>query len=74
MAAGARYRKARFTLAAVVTAGVIGGTAYFAGAAQPQAAGTGDSEASVANVAGASRAPARQPVANSAPAKRSKGS
>lgn len=73
MAAGARYRKARFALAALAAGGVIGGTAYFAGAAQPQAADSGNSDtAAVTNVAGV--APARQPVANPAPAKRSRGS
>lgn len=73
MAAGARYRKARFALAAVVAAGVIGGTAYFAGAAQPPSADAGNSDtAAVTNVAGA--APARPRAVVPAPAKRSKGS
>ena len=76
MAAGVRYRKARLGLAAVVTAGVIGGTAYFAGATQPQAADASTNDAAVANVAGVvpAPAPARQPVTKTAPAKRSRGS
>ncbi len=75
MAAAVRYQKARFAVAAVVAAGVIGGTAYFAGVSPAEGSSAGSAAAAVVNaVTGPAPSTIRQSPALPAPAKRSRGS
>lgn len=64
----ARYQRARLAIAGALAAGVISGTAYFAGTVPKTSAGD-SSGGSISNVAEATRAPA-----TSVRVKRSRGS
>lgn len=75
MAAGVRYRGARYTVAGLVAASVIAGTAYFASGAPAKGSEAEAQTESVASVVtGPAPATIRQSPALPAPAKRSRGS
>lgn len=74
--AAAKYRGARFAVAALVTAGVVGGTAYFTQSAPAHTSESTvqDQPLTTITTTGPATAPARQVPVYQAPSKRSRGS